>query len=158
MPANNQKRRDKKGVVSSSCDETPARAAVELKLVSHTAKDVARLAGVSTATVSRVTNGTGAVSAETRTRVLSAIAKLQYRPNSHAAELGRGKGTSPRKRGVRLIAMAGGKARRIGDPGAAVQAGRREAGQLRLLEKEYTRMMRAITKLSENLEKLRSAM
>jgi hypothetical protein len=39
-----------------------------------------------------------------------------------------------------------------------VQAGRREAGQLRLLEKEYTRMMRAITKLSENLEKLRSAM
>ncbi len=61
-------------------------------VMSTTIKDVAELAAVSTATVSRVVNGTGNVSGETRTRVLTAISSLQYYPNAHAAELGRTRG------------------------------------------------------------------
>src|SRR5579863_1628844 len=60
--------------------------------MSTTIKDVADLAAVSTATVSRVVNGTGNVSGETRTRVLTAISSLKYYPNAHAAELGRTRG------------------------------------------------------------------
>ncbi len=56
---------------------------------SCTVKDVARLAGVSTATVSRVTNGACNVSSKTRTKVVSAISRLKYCPNAHASELGR---------------------------------------------------------------------
>jgi DNA-binding LacI/PurR family transcriptional regulator len=55
-----------------------------------TIKQVARFAGVSTATVSYVLNGTGSVSPETRQRVLDAVAKLDYQP-SHAARSMRGR-------------------------------------------------------------------
>jgi hypothetical protein len=54
-----------------------------------TVRDVAKLAGVSIATVSRVTNGVGTVSFETRNRVLTAVARLQYQPNESAADLSR---------------------------------------------------------------------
>lgn len=46
-----------------------------------TVEDVARSAGVSTATVSRCINMPGKVSEETRKRVQAAIDKLQYSPN-----------------------------------------------------------------------------
>ena len=46
-----------------------------------TVYDVARLAGVSAMTVSRVTAGRGSVSAATRAKVEAAIATLQYQPN-----------------------------------------------------------------------------
>jgi DNA-binding LacI/PurR family transcriptional regulator len=49
--------------------------------------DVAEVAGVSHMTVSRVINGTGPVRAETRARVLAAVQKLDYRPNSSARAL-----------------------------------------------------------------------
>lgn len=49
--------------------------------------DVAKLAGVGTMTVSRVLNGNVHVSEETRTRVLDAIAKLNYMPNEVARSL-----------------------------------------------------------------------
>jgi LacI family transcriptional regulator len=52
-----------------------------------TIKDVARHAGVSTATVSRVLNGHAAPTEETRTRVLAAIDELDYRPNALARSL-----------------------------------------------------------------------
>ncbi|MGC2164309.1 MAG: LacI family DNA-binding transcriptional regulator [Silvibacterium sp.] len=52
-------------------------------------EDVAKLAGVSTATVSRVVNNVAKVSLETRTIVLTAISRLKYRPNEHAIKLGR---------------------------------------------------------------------
>lgn len=54
-----------------------------------TLKKVALTAGVSTATVSRVINGTAGVSQEMRTRVLLAISDIGYRPNEHASMLGR---------------------------------------------------------------------
>lgn len=49
--------------------------------------DVARLAGVSTQTVSRVANGRPGVVEETRSRVVSAMAELGYRPNGAARAL-----------------------------------------------------------------------
>ncbi|MBY5946763.1 LacI family DNA-binding transcriptional regulator [Photobacterium rosenbergii] len=52
-----------------------------------TFKDVARLAGVSTQTVSRVTNGAENVSSKTRERVLAAIEELGYIPNKAAQAL-----------------------------------------------------------------------
>ena len=52
-----------------------------------TVKDVARRANVSTATVSRVINSQGNVSAERRVRVLEAIEALEYRPSRVARRL-----------------------------------------------------------------------
>ncbi|WP_223772764.1 LacI family DNA-binding transcriptional regulator [Streptomyces sp. 135] len=52
--------------------------------------DVARLAGVSSQTVSRVSNGYAGVTEETRHEVLAAMKKLGYRPNSAARALKRG--------------------------------------------------------------------
>lgn len=49
--------------------------------------DVARLAGVSSQTVSRVSNGSTSVVPETRERVLAAMHELGYRPNSAARAL-----------------------------------------------------------------------
>jgi DNA-binding LacI/PurR family transcriptional regulator len=49
--------------------------------------DVARLAGVSHQTVSRVLNGSTQVRATTRERVLLAMRQLDYRPNSAARAL-----------------------------------------------------------------------
>ncbi len=49
--------------------------------------DVARAAGVSVATVSRVVNGNYPVKSETRDRVQAAIEALQYVPNVQAREL-----------------------------------------------------------------------
>ncbi|WP_220093833.1 LacI family DNA-binding transcriptional regulator [Gryllotalpicola protaetiae] len=53
--------------------------------------DVARRAGVSQQTVSRVSNGSEAVKPETRERVLAAMAELGYRPNSAARALKSGR-------------------------------------------------------------------
>jgi DNA-binding LacI/PurR family transcriptional regulator len=58
-----------------------------------TAADVARLAGVSPMTVSRVLRGRGPVSDETRAAVLRAAAMLDYRPNEAAKELAAARGT-----------------------------------------------------------------
>jgi DNA-binding LacI/PurR family transcriptional regulator len=49
--------------------------------------DVASLSGVSKATVSNVVRGKGSVSAATRSRVLTAIETLGYRPNASARSL-----------------------------------------------------------------------
>ncbi len=52
-----------------------------------TLRDVARLAGVSTKTVSRVVNNQGELSEATRQRVQAAIDQLDYRPNILARSL-----------------------------------------------------------------------
>jgi len=49
-----------------------------------TIQDIARHAGVSSATVSRVINTSGYVGSETRQKVEEAIRKLNYAPNKHA--------------------------------------------------------------------------
>jgi LacI family transcriptional regulator len=54
-------------------------------------KDVAREAGVSTATVSHVINNTRFVSPETRERVMRAIERCNYYPNAHARSLASGR-------------------------------------------------------------------
>jgi DNA-binding LacI/PurR family transcriptional regulator len=66
------------GVVESTMDPSPLPPAMT---------DVARLAGVSHQTVSRVVNGRGSVKPETRLRVEQAIRQLGYRPNSAARAL-----------------------------------------------------------------------
>jgi hypothetical protein len=56
--------------------------------MSHaTVKDIAKLAGVSTATVSRVINASSTVSPLARTAVITAIDQLRYIPNRNASEL-----------------------------------------------------------------------
>ena len=50
--------------------------------------DVAKLAGVSLQTVSRVINDSPHVRADTRERVQDAMRKLEYRPNPVARGLG----------------------------------------------------------------------
>lgn len=52
-----------------------------------TIKDVAQRAGVGVGTVSRVLNQSGPVSAATRSRVLTAIAELNFRPNHSGRQL-----------------------------------------------------------------------
>ncbi|MBM3783618.1 MAG: LacI family transcriptional regulator [Acidobacteria bacterium] len=53
-------------------------------------QDVAKLAGVSTATVSRVLNGIGVVKESTKLRVQRAVEQLRYHPNMHARALAGG--------------------------------------------------------------------
>jgi LacI family transcriptional regulator len=53
----------------------------------YTIEDVAKLAGVSTATVSRVVNNNGNVTTKTGQRVLGAMQKLNYHPNKFARGL-----------------------------------------------------------------------
>ena len=52
-----------------------------------TIKDVARAAGVSVATVSRVLNNSGPVADETRTRIFQIATELRYTPNGAARSL-----------------------------------------------------------------------
>src|SRR5437868_13794315 len=54
-------------------------------------KDIAREAGVSTATVSHVINNTKYVSDPTRDKVERAIKKFNYHPNAHAQMLALGR-------------------------------------------------------------------
>lgn len=56
-----------------------------------TIKDVAKAAGVSTATVSAVVNGTAFVSPELRDRVNLAVSQLDYTPSNFARSLRRGR-------------------------------------------------------------------
>ena len=52
-----------------------------------TIKDIAKLCGVSTATVSNIVNGKGGASEETKQKVLSVVNELQFSPNSFAKNL-----------------------------------------------------------------------
>ena len=53
--------------------------------MSVTIKDVARMAGVSTATVSKVINEKPSISDETRQHVLHVMSQLSYHPNAQAS-------------------------------------------------------------------------
>lgn len=73
-------------------DSAPGRGRTDARRRAHNASmaDVARVAGVSSQTVSRVSNGFPGVNEETRERVLAAMKELGYRPNSAARALKRG--------------------------------------------------------------------
>ena len=58
-----------------------------MKAARPTIYDVARLAGVSTATVSRALNGTGQIAPATRAAIDAAVEQLGYRPNTIARSL-----------------------------------------------------------------------
>jgi LacI family transcriptional regulator len=58
-----------------------------VKSARPTIYDVARLAGVSTATVSRALNGTGQIAPATRAAIDAAVEQLGYRPNTIARSL-----------------------------------------------------------------------
>ena len=115
-----------------------------------TVKDVARLAGVSPITVSRVLNYAENVSSETRTKVSKAISKLQFFPNPHAAALGRG------RRGNQEAALAGSSREEPLYSDADAQNLLLQAQRLRLLEGGYSRVRRAVSKLNKELERLKS--
>lgn len=59
--------------------------------MAHTMEEVAKLARVSAATVSRVLSKNPNISAATVNRVMAAVDKLHYRPNVHARRLAIGK-------------------------------------------------------------------
>ncbi len=60
-------------------------------MAGHTLNDVAARAGVSKATASRVLNGNVSVAPETRDRVLTAMAELEYTPSASARRLSFGR-------------------------------------------------------------------
>jgi hypothetical protein len=85
MPLIDERKRDQEmSFAPSSYDETAINSPTGQGEVSGTIKDVVRLAGVSVATVSRVSYGAGNVSGLTRDSVLDAISSLKYSPSVHA--------------------------------------------------------------------------
>src|SRR5580704_16550184 len=68
----------------------PPRAPSRRKRMGHTMREVAKRAGVSPATVSRVLNKTHYISAETERRVLEVVGQLKYFKNVHARRLATG--------------------------------------------------------------------
>jgi hypothetical protein len=92
--------------VLCGCEETSKGSLEGMTLKPCTVKDVGRLAAVSTATVSRVINGSCTVSAKTTNRVLTAVSKLQFSPNAHAAQLGRENRGISKKRGYEVDRLA----------------------------------------------------
>lgn len=111
--------------------------------MSITIKDVAKLAGVGTTTVSRVANGASSVSDETRTKVLAAISRLRYSPCTQAIELRRANGANSPQSLIHSASLVGKRADR-------------RSNRLRALESECDQVRRAIARLSNDLEKLKS--
>src|SRR5215470_17082444 len=67
------------------------RPSIEGTPMAHTMREVARRAGVSLATVSRVLNNTSYISEDTRKRVLDAVGQCNYIKNVHARRLATGR-------------------------------------------------------------------
>jgi len=138
-------RQDREIAVPLSRDAMTIDALNDENIAPCTVRDVARLAGVSTATVSRVMNGASIVSEKARTKVLKAISKLQYSPNAHAAELGKaGRGISK-----------GSSAHGDSAPFPNARKSFRSMGQPRSLEIADPRVRRPIAEEPFELETLR---
>ena len=82
---------------------TDTAAAEPLRRRGASMADVARIAGVSGQTVSRVANGARNVDAATRERVLAAMREVGYRPNSAARALRSGQFQQHRRDRVRAL-------------------------------------------------------
>lgn len=122
-----------------------------------TVRDIANLAGVSVATVSRVTNDAGNVSAETRERVLSAITRLQYSPNAYAAQLARRSSGISRNGKESKGDLPAQPRRRSSIPRESSER-RGRMDQLRLLERENLQLRRQVSSLLTDLEKWKESL
>src|SRR5579862_3734829 len=71
-------------VIGSSVKAGAQRKKLRERTMSHTMREVAKRAGVSPATVSRVLNKTHSISPETERRVLEVVDELNYYKNVHA--------------------------------------------------------------------------
>ena len=85
-------------------------------------------------------------------KVLSAISGLRYRPNTHAAELGRENRGIPRNRSVYAAASFAATAKTTSDTVAGGLNKRRMERQLQLLEEENSRLRRLVAELTGKLE------
>ena len=121
---------------------------------SITLSDVARMAGVSNMTVSRVLNGSAKVSAGKMDRVKSAISMLQYRPNEHAINLRRGNRRGLQKGQIQVTALLLEESVRQLDPLDEVFRSSSPIGQKTLSEDEYARVSSLLSALNENLKQL----
>ena len=120
---------------------------------SHTIKDIARLAGVSTATVSRVINDSGKVSNEKRARILAFISEAHYHPNAHAIELGRGRHENSRGRATHKISEVERDVRRRLVSSSAAR--REQVQKIDSLRKENVELRNLVGILSREIEKWR---
>lgn len=120
-----------------------------------TLKDVAGLAGVSTATVSRALNDPHSVSDEARARVLSAALTLRYHPNAHAIELARANGGTQRRRETHEASDQCKKAEVVIYRKSCRPITKPNADQMRLLEDENLRLKRLVAMLSIDLERVK---
>jgi transcriptional regulator with XRE-family HTH domain len=143
---------------ASNDNKTPARPPfVGGNYVPCTIKDIAKKVGVSTATVSRVMNGNENVSCETRTAVQSAISRLRYSPNSHAAALGRSNGHGPRKRRIQASKSAQAGAKLLTAQQADAQKGSRKSERPYSLDEENSRLRELVNNLRKELERWRAS-
>ena len=121
-----------------------------------TVKDIARLTGVSPATVSRVTSGQRCVSAAVRNRVLSAISQLQYTPNEHAAKLASERPRHSKVERTQLSSSAYKQMPRLNQRRLAVKPDSMDDDRLRALEVDNLRLQRLVRKLGEELDRWRT--
>ncbi len=124
--------------------------------MSSTLNDIAELAGVSTATVSRVVNGSVNVSVETRGKVLSAISKLQYLPNAHASQLARTNRNVSKRRGDSLSISAHAGRQTLSKRRFIREMTVMQAEQFRWLEETHAQLLQTAFHLSSDMERLRS--
>jgi transcriptional regulator with XRE-family HTH domain len=117
-----------------------------------TLKQVAKAAGVSTATVSRVANETEGVSNRTRMKVKSAISDLRYSPNVLAAELARSNARIPRRHRSGKGALSASFTQAIQCRRNHKKPEPESSEQLRLLEEENLQLRRLVAKLRRGSE------
>jgi transcriptional regulator with XRE-family HTH domain len=144
------------GFVSYARNQAATKLAVGPEAAPVTLSDVARMAGVSKMTVSRVLNGHPKVSAEKMDRVNAAISKLHYLPNEHAIKLRRRKGKGLPNGVIQMPVLLEEHSARQWRPLDEVLRSPLTTGQKALSEEEYARVRSLLSSLNENLEQLAS--
>lgn len=139
-----------------SYDSTRVVGHVGLHNASIRAKEVAQLAGVSIATVSRVANGASSVAGKTKAKVLAAIDALQYCPNQHAVNLGRATAGLQRNRRVDIVARRHAKGKATFDSEVDMRRLPSTNYRLHLLEDEAMRVRKLIDDLNVTLTRIKT--
>ena len=153
---NDLKQTRDEGFVSYPRNQAATKLAVGPEAAPVTLSDVARMAGVSKMTVSRVLNGNPKVSAEKMHRVNTAISKLHYLPNEHAIKLRLGKGKGLPNWVIQMSVLLEEKSIRQRRPLDEVPRGHVPTDQRTLSEDEYAKVRSLLSILKENLEQLAS--